>query len=266
MKKITNCLLFFVGLIPAVLSAQADSSHFFSSFDGVKIYYEVKGEGDPILLVHGFIANGQSWKRTALYHDLLEKGYKVIIPDMRGNGRSDKPHRPEAYANDAEAKDLMGIAKELGLKNYSLVGYSRGSIITARLLVLDKRITHAVIGGMGADFTNPEWPRRKMFYRALMGDSVPALQAMVKNVQSAGLDQLALAYLQKEQPSTSKEELAKIKNQVLVICGKDDEDNGSATDLTKLIPNAVFATVPGNHGTALVSKEFSNAVISFLRQ
>jgi hypothetical protein len=118
---------------------------------------------------------------------------------------------------------------------------------------------------MGTDFTNPEWPRRKMFYRALMGDSVPALQAMVKNVQSAGLDQLALAYLQKEQPSTSKEELAKLKNHVLVICGKDDEDNGAAANLTKLIPDAVFATVPGNHGTALISKEFSNTVISFLQ-
>ncbi len=265
-KKIKYCLLFLTSLIPAALFAQADSSRFFSSFDGTKIFYEVKGEGEPVLLIHGFIANGQSWKRTALYHDLLEKGFKVIVPDLRGNGLSDKPHQPESYANDAEARDLVKLANELGLKNYKVVGYSRGSIITARLLVLDKRITHAVIGGMGADFTNPEWPRRKMFYRALMGDSVPELQAMVKNVKSSGLDQLALAYLQKEQPSTSKEELATLRNKVLVICGSEDEDNGSAIALTKLIPGAVSATVPGNHGTALVSKKFSNAVIMFLQK
>ena len=89
---------------------------------------------------------------------------------MRGNGRSDKPHTPESYANDAEAKDVMGIVKDLGLKNYSVIGYSRGSIITARLMVLDKSIIHSVMGGMGTAFTNPEWPRRKMFYRALIAE------------------------------------------------------------------------------------------------
>src|SRR5205823_12196202 len=87
-------------VFPFLAAAQADSLQFFNSFDGTKIAYQVKGTGEPVLLVHGFISNGESWKRTALYNDLLTAGYKVIILDQRGNGRSDKPHTPEAYAKN----------------------------------------------------------------------------------------------------------------------------------------------------------------------
>ncbi|MEO5997451.1 MAG: alpha/beta hydrolase [Chitinophagaceae bacterium] len=244
----------------------ADTNHLFTSFDGVKIYYEVKGTGSPIVLIHGFIVNGETWKKTALYKDLLADGYKVVTLDMRGNGHSDKPHNPEAYEHDAEAKDIMALTKMLGIKKYSVVGYSRGAIISSRLVLQDPNVTKAVIGGMGTGFTNPEWPRRKMFYRALKGDSVPELAAMVKNVQAAGLDQLALAYLQKAQPSSSPQELKRINKPVLVICGSEDEDNGSGSELSKLIPASTFATVPGNHGAAVGTQEFSREVISFLKK
>ena len=120
--------------------ALIDTGSFFKSFDSTKIYYEVRGTGDAVVLVHGFIVNGQSWKRTVLYNDLIVQGYKVIILDQRGNGFSDKPHEPEAYENDAEAKDIMALMKLLGIKKYSAVGYSRGAIIVSRLLVLDKTI------------------------------------------------------------------------------------------------------------------------------
>jgi len=246
--------------------AQTDTGSFFTSFDKTKIYYEVKGKGEPVLLVHGFIVNGQSWKRTALYTDLINAGYKVIILDQRGNGQSDKPHDSTAYENDAEAKDIMALTKELKLKNYSAVGYSRGSIIVSRLLVLDKNIKKAVLGGMGTDFTNPEWPRRIMFYHALRGDSVPELKAMLNYVKQQGLDQTALAYMQKSQPSTSKEDLAKIKQPVLVICGDHDDDNGSAKNLSTLIPGATFVSTPGVHNDASQTKEFSSAIISFLQK
>jgi pimeloyl-ACP methyl ester carboxylesterase len=119
---------------------------------------------------------------------------------------------------------------------------------------------------MGADFTDPNWPRRKMFYEALMGNPVKDLESMVKHIQDAGLDQLALAYLQKAQPSTSRDELAGIKCQVLVLCGTEDSVNGSSEELAKLIPNAELIRVPGDHGSALKSKEFSNKVLSFLNK
>jgi pimeloyl-ACP methyl ester carboxylesterase len=249
--------------------AQAEEGNtpdqYYTSFDGVKIHYRVTGDGFPVLLVHGFISDGETWKRAALFNDLLQAGYKVIVPDMRGNGKSDKPHTPEAYEKDAEARDLMGLVTALKIDRYHVIGYSRGSIITSRLLVMDARISKAVLGGMGADFTNPEWPRRKMFYKALMGESVPELAGVVKRVQDSGLDQLALAYLQNGQPSTSPEELGKIRQPVLVISGDQDNDNGSAEELAAMMKTSKSLRVPGDHGSTRTSKEFSTAVIKFLK-
>jgi pimeloyl-ACP methyl ester carboxylesterase len=261
-----DLVLFTVFILQVTAFAQKNAAGYFSSFDKVKIYYEVKGRGKPVLLIHGFTGKGSDWKSKPVYDSLLAGGFKVIIADLRGNGSSDKPHEPEAYANDAEAKDLMGLLKYLGIKKYKAVGYSRGSIILARLLVLDKNITKAVIGGMGADFTNPLWPRRIGIYEALMNDSVKGYDDFRKRIISAGLDRLALAYQQKEQPSTSKEELAGVKQKVLIICGDKDEDNGKAQDLQQLIPHSLFVTVPGNHGSAAGTKEFASESLSFLKK
>ena len=260
-------IVFFALLLPLFSAAQNDSSHIFISFDGAKIYYEVKGEGFPVLLLHGFTNNGQSWKKGMLYNDLLKAGYKVITPDMRGNGQSDKPHDDLSYANDAEAKDMMRLISALGIIKYNVVGYSRGSIITARLLVLDNRVNKAVMGGMGTDFTNPEWPRRLMFYHLLSGDtSIKGMDGFMQYVKQSGFDQTALAMQQKYQPSTSKEDLGVVTQQVLVVCGDNDLDNGNAQDLAKLFAHATFAQVPGDHNHAAQTKEFSEAVVMFFNE
>jgi pimeloyl-ACP methyl ester carboxylesterase len=259
-------LVLFTGIILNITAlAQKDALGYFSSFDKVNIYYEVKGTGKPVLLIHGFTGKGSDWKTKPLYDSLLASGYKVIIADLRGNGSSDKPHDPKAYADDAEAKDLMGLLRYLHIKKYDAVGYSRGSIILARLLVLDRNLSRAIIGGMGADFTNPLWPRRIGIYNALMYDSA-GYDDLKKRIISSGLDRLAFAYQQKEQPSTSKEALAKLKQKVLIICGDKDEDNGRAQDLQKLMPQSLFVSVPGNHGTAVGTKEFAAETLSFLRK
>ena len=121
----------------------------FQSFDNTKIAFTDEGNGAPILLVHGFINSGNSWNKTVLKKELLVKGYRVIIPDLRGNGLSDKPQQEEGYSNDAEVKDLVALATHLKLKKYKAIGYSRGSIVLAKLLTVDKRIKKAVLGGMG---------------------------------------------------------------------------------------------------------------------
>lgn len=249
----------------SIQTSKVDSGYY-TSFDKTKIYYEVRGVGQPVVLIHGFIVNGNAWQRTALLNDLLANGFRVITLDLRGNGKSDKPKAETAYANDAEAKDIMGLANYLHLKSYDAVGYSRGSIITARLLMLDRRVRRAVLGGMGTGFTNPQWPRRIMFYEALMGKPVKELEGAIAYVKTQGLDTLVLAYLQKYQPSTSPSELATVKQPVLIISGDQDSDNGSAAELAAMFRNRTVATVPGDHNHAAGTKEFAENVISFLRK
>ncbi len=238
-------------------------SGYITSFDGTKIYYETRGTGKPVLLVHGFIVNSNMWKNTHIYPDLLKSGYRVVLLDLRGNGRSGNPQDSTAYDNDAEARDIMLLMDHLKIKQYAAVGYSRGSIITARLLVFDKRVKAAVFGGMGIDFTNPDWPRRIMFYRALRGDDVPELKATMDYITRKGLDRKALMWMQRSQPSTSQEALAKLKQPVLIACGDKDE-TASAAALAKLFRNATYKVVPGDHGAASQTPQFSTVILDFL--
>lgn len=241
--------------------------NYFTSFDSTQIYYEVRGSGYPVILIHGFSGTSQGWKTAPVYNSLLDAGYMVIVLDQRGNGRSGKPHTDAAYANDAEAKDIMGLIGHLHISQYDAVGYSRGSIIASRLLVLDKRLHKAVMGGMGDAYTNPDWPRRVHAYRALMGDTtLHDVDDMMKYIHSQHFDDLALALQQKYQPSTSITELAAVKIPVLIIRGTEDKENGSETGLNKLIPGSGLVYVPGNHNTALRSPEFSSAVLKFLKE
>ena len=258
------CLLFFLLLSTCSFAQPTPAGNYFTSFDSIRIYYEVKGDGYPVILIHGFSGTGQGWKSCAVYSDLLKAGYKVILVDQRGNGRSDKPHTDAAYANDAEARDIMGLISSLGIKDYNAVGYSRGSIITSRLLVLDKRINKAVMGGMGDAYTNPDWPRRVHAYRALMGDTtLHDVDDMVKYIRSQHFDEQALALQQKYQPSTSVKELAAVRVPVLIIRGTDDKENGSETGLNSFVPHSGLVYVPGNHNTAIRTPEFSGAVLKF---
>ncbi|MFM2361577.1 MAG: hypothetical protein RLZZ316_479 [Bacteroidota bacterium] len=259
-------ILFFILLTVYCAAIAQNDSGYYASFDGVKIYYETMGSGRPVLLLHGFTNRGADWKRKPLCDSLVAHGYRVVLPDLRGNGKSGQPPTAAAYANDAEAKDLIGLLRFLKIKHYDAVGYSRGSIILARLLVTDKRLQKAVLGGMGADFTNAQWPRRIAFYNALINDTVKGFDDFRKYIASKGLSPMTLAWQQLHQPSTSKESLATVKKKVLVICGNQDADNGTGESLQQLIPAAVLSVVPGNHNSAWGTPVFAKNVIDFLQK
>ncbi|TAF29494.1 MAG: alpha/beta fold hydrolase [Runella slithyformis] len=239
---------------------------YFKSFDGTKIYYEQMGAGKPIVLLHGFIVNATMWKRS-VREQLAAAGYRVIVPDLRGNGYSDKPHDPKMYANNAEIKDIQQLMKHLNIKQFDLMGYSRGAIVAAKIMSVEPGVQKVVLGGMGENFTNPNWDRRQMMYEAFAGKSskYPQLKGAVAYAKSINADTLVMQYLQKYQPVTTPSELKRINKPVLVISGNEDFDNGSAEKLTALIPKAICKRVPGNHNNTHSSAAFATEVINFLK-
>ncbi len=133
-------ILFLFGLLLSFMTkAQSTRDPLFISFDGTRIHYDILGEGKPVVLLHGFISNSESWKRAPVRQALVDAGFKVITLDLRGNGLSDKPHGAEAYERNAELKDVLSLLKFLGVDTYDVVGYSRGAILTAKLLTMDER-------------------------------------------------------------------------------------------------------------------------------
>ena len=256
--KITTIFLMFMAM-----STYAQSKSF-QSFDDTKIVYTDEGEGYPILLIHGFINTRKSWDNTALKKDLLAKGYRVIVPDLRGNGDSDKPHDNEAYAQNAEVTDLMFLMVHLRIRKYNVVAYSRGSILAAKLLTLDKRVKKAVLGGMGIDFTQPNWDRKIMFRDAFNGKVTEETKGAVEYAKSIDADLKSLYLQQKYQSVTSKKALALVKAKVLVIAGDEDTDNGDPAELQKAIPKSKLKIVKGDHNGTYKTKPFSEAILSFL--
>lgn len=246
--------------------AQDRTVAYFTSFDNTKIAFTDEGNGEPVLLIHGFISNGSSWGNTVLKKRLLSSGYRVIIPDLRGNGLSDRPQTAEAYQNDAEIKDLLSLADHLGLKKYVVIGYSRGSIVLAKLLTQETRISKAVLGGMGFDFTNPNWDRRIAFADAFSGRAPlnDMTEGAVNYAKSINADIKALGLLQDYQPVTSPQELQAIVIKTLVICGDQDRDNGDPEELQKHLPNSQLVIVKGDHNNTYKQVNFAEAIMAFL--
>jgi pimeloyl-ACP methyl ester carboxylesterase len=259
MKKLV-VFLFFIALY--------SDAQMFKSFDDTQIHYEIMGKGRPVVLLHGFIVNSKSWKGGALPKKLTDAGFQVILVDLRGNGQSDKPHDLAKYENDAEIRDVIELMKFLGIMEYDIVGYSRGSILAAKMISMDKHIKTVTLGGMGADFTSPNWYRKKNFEEIFTGKAhlYPEFQGAVDYAKSSGADTLVLGLLQKAQPMTTFKEMKKFKKPVLVISGSEDTDNGKAEDLAKIFTNATLKIVPGkNHNNASSSEGFAEDVLQFLK-
>ncbi len=146
------------------------------------------------------------------------------------------------------------------------IGYSRGSIVLAKLLTRETRISKAVFGGMGLDFTNPDWDRRIAFADAFSGRAEPneMTEGAINYAKSINADLKVLGFLQDYQPVTSTEELRNIDNEILVICGNQDRDNGDPEELKNQFQNGTLIIVEGDHNNTYKQDNFAEAVLAFL--
>ena len=97
----------------------------FTTADGQNIHYRVLGQGEPVVLVHGWMMSGAVW--DPIVDALVEAGKQLIIPDQRGTGSSGKP--AQGYTLEQYASDLIALVDAAGLDRFKLVGHSMGGQI-----------------------------------------------------------------------------------------------------------------------------------------
>lgn len=243
--------------------------HHFQGRDGVPLAYHEMGEGRPLVLIHGFFSTALvNWVRYGHAAKIAARGYRVIMPDLRGHGDSGKPHDPAAYPPDVMADDGFALIEHLGLSDYDLGGYSLGARTTLRMLVRGATPARAIAAGMGLDGMLQTAGRGAYFRRVLTapgsfprGSSEWMAEAFLKTV---GGDPVALLHVLDTFADTPREALAAIDTPTLVLAGAEDDDNGSAEALAAVLPRGRYTEVPGNHMSAVTRPELSSAMVEFL--
>jgi pimeloyl-ACP methyl ester carboxylesterase len=123
------------------------SSSFTIAPDGQRIAYDVSGAGPPIVLLHGGSQTRQDW-HTAGYVGRLQRNYRVITVDIRGNGESDQPTAPTDYTTDKHGQDILAVADACGLERFTLWGYSYGGNIGRYLAAQSRRVAKLIMVGI----------------------------------------------------------------------------------------------------------------------
>lgn len=267
---------------PKSLTGKAD--HFFDS-DGVKIHYVERGEGPPVILVHGFTANiDLNWRMPGIY-DALASDYRVIALDNRGHGLSDKPHDPDQYG-EKMCEDVVRLMDHLKIDKAHVIGYSMGGFITAKLLTLHPdRVASAVLGGAGWSRPGDELNgfldtlakslEEGKGIAPLIAHLTPAGQAppteeQINTINAMillGNDPKALAAVARgmKNLAVSEEQLKANKVPTLAVIGELDPLKAGVDALEGVMSDVSVVVLPGDdHMTAVRDPKFVEALKGFL--
>jgi pimeloyl-ACP methyl ester carboxylesterase len=227
------------------------------------------GEGRPLVLLHGVAGDATLWLHHGQAERIAAGGYRVIMPEFRGHGRSAKPHDAAAYPADVLTDDGFALLDHLGLDDYDLGGYSLGGRIVMRMLARGATPGRAVVAGQGLRQVLGAEGGVGSFLRQVL-NGVGTFEPGSKEEQSErwlrenGTDPVALLHVLDSIIGTPVEEVGRIQVPTLVVTGADDERGPSADELVATLPRSTRAVVPGDHGTAASSPELAAAIVEFL--
>ena len=149
----------------------------FETFDGKSLFYDDQGDGQAVVLLHGFVGDVNiDWVRSGVLDRLLDEGYRVIAFDARGHGLSDKPHELSAYEDDALTKDAEALLDQIGLDQYMLVGFSMGARTALHLGAIDPRVRAVVALGLGEQSMHRNARGMNMVPDALLTDDPDSIE------------------------------------------------------------------------------------------
>ncbi len=237
--------------------------------DGTALVWRERGEGRPVVLLHGLFSNATvNWVKYGHADLLAAAGFRVIMPDLRAHGDSGAPHAPAAYPPDVLANDLADLIAHLGLVDYDLGGFSLGARTCVRGVIAGLTPRRLVLGGMGLEGLTGGARRRDFFLRVLdrfdeSKRGEPEWLA-VQFLKTMGTDRVAARLLLGTFTDSEQALLARLTMPTLVVCGADDRDNGSAPALATALPDATYVEVPGTHMSSVTEAALGAAITTFL--
>ena len=238
----------------------------------VEIAYLDEGEGDPIVLVHGFASTKNvNWVYPTWVSELKKNGRRVVALDNRGHGNSSKLYEPAQYSIPIMAGDVVALMDHLEIPRADVMGYSLGGRMTAWLgLNAPERLRSAILGGIGIAMIEGGGPGENVAL-ALEAPSLddvtdPAGRTFRAFADQTRSDRLALAAcLRGSRGLMTKEEAEGISVPVLIAVGTSDEVAGSAHELGQIIAGSEVLDIPGrDHMRAVGDKVYKTGVEDFL--
>ncbi|MFM6830705.1 MAG: alpha/beta fold hydrolase [Novosphingobium sp.] len=247
------------------------TTEFFPGFGGASLALHRLGAGRPVVLLHGLFSSAQvNWIKFGTAAKLAEAGFECLMPDLRVHGQSAAPRDPAAYPQDVLVRDLEALVAHLGLTDFDLVGFSLGSRTSARAVLAGLKPRRLVLGGMGLEGL-AGWARRQDFFVDVIdrfGTIKPSDPAYFSQqfLKTMAVDRVAARLLLGTMADTDPAELDALAMPVLVLCGEQDDDNGSATRLAEALPDARLALIPGTHMSSVTMPEMGREIAEFLSQ
>ena len=238
----------------------------------VEIAYLDEGEGDPVVLVHGFASSKNvNWVYPTWVSELRKNGFRVIAFDNRGHGDSSKLYDPEDYHIGTMASDITALMNHLGIERADVMGYSLGARMMGILAqTKPQRVRSAIFGGLGIGLIKGGGPGENVA-KALEAPSLDDVTDPVGRTFRAFADQTRsdrralAACLRGSRRLATREEAASISVPSLIAVGTTDLIAGSAHALAAIIPNSEVLDIPGrDHMRAVGDRVYKAGVLDFL--
>jgi pimeloyl-ACP methyl ester carboxylesterase len=235
--------------------------------DGARIWYASHGSGAPVILLHGGLGHGGNWGYQVPV--LIENGYRTVVIDSRGHGRSTRDERPYTY--ELMASDVLAVMDKLKIDTAGFVGWSDGAVIS--LIVADK--APARVAGVFFFACNMDPSGTKEFefgplVQRCFNRHVKDYAQLSPTPDQFDAFSEAVGLMQRTQPNYSADDLAQIRVPVAIVHSEHDEfiKREHAEYLAHSIPDAEFIYLPEVSHFAPLQRpdQFNAAMISFLRK